>query len=54
LAEKEKDFTQRRKVVEGAKKTRQFFFASLCVLASLREIVDFFTASNRCVRRPAI
>jgi high-affinity Fe2+/Pb2+ permease len=29
---------------KGAKKTKQFSFASLCALASLREIVYFFTA----------
>jgi hypothetical protein len=43
--EEQKHFTQRRKVVEGAKKTKQLFFASLCALAPLREIVYFFTAS---------
>jgi hypothetical protein len=38
------------KVVEGAEKTKQLFFACLCALASLREIVYFFTASRkRCV-----
>jgi hypothetical protein len=42
----QKHFTQRRKVQEGAKKTKQLFFASLCALASLREIVYFFTASG--------
>jgi hypothetical protein len=35
----------RDKVQEGAKKRKQLFFASLCALASLREIVYFFTAS---------
>jgi len=29
----QKHFTQRRKVVEGANKTIQFFFASLCARA---------------------
>jgi hypothetical protein len=43
--EEQKHFTQRRKGLEGAKKTEQLLFASLCALASLREIVYFFTAS---------
>ena len=43
---------RRDKVVEGAKKTKQLFFVSLCALASLREIVYFFTASNRCLLHP--
>jgi ABC-type multidrug transport system permease subunit len=42
----QKHFTQRRKVQEGAKKRKQLLFASLCALASLREIVYFFTASE--------
>jgi hypothetical protein len=42
----QKHFTQRRKVAEGAKKTKQLSLASLCALASLREIVYLFTASN--------
>jgi mRNA-degrading endonuclease RelE of RelBE toxin-antitoxin system len=45
--EEQKHFTQRRKVLEGAKKTKQLSFAILCALASLREIVHFFTASKR-------
>ena len=32
--------------MEGAKKTKQMSFASLCALASLREMVYFFTASD--------
>jgi len=32
--------------VEGAKKTKQMFFASLCALAPLRDILYFFTASD--------
>ena len=39
----QKHFTQRRKVVKGAKQTQMLFFASLCALASLCEIVYFFT-----------
>jgi hypothetical protein len=42
----QKHSTQRRKVAEGAKRTEQLFFASLCALASLREIVYSFTASQ--------
>jgi hypothetical protein len=42
----QKHFTQRRKVAKGAKKTKQFFFAGLCALVSLREIVYFFTSSE--------
>jgi len=44
--EEQKHFTQGRKVQEGAKKRKQLFLASLCALASLREIVYFFTASE--------
>jgi hypothetical protein len=43
----QKHFTQRHKVVEGAKKTEQLFFPSLCALASLREIVFLFAASQK-------
>ena len=43
---KQKHFTRRRKVAEGAKRTKELFFASLCALASLREIVYSFAASN--------
>ncbi len=43
--EEQKHFTQRRKVAEDAKKTKKLLFANLCALASLREIVYFFTAS---------
>ena len=43
--DEQKHFTQRRKAGKGAKKTKQLFFASLRALASLREIVGFFTAS---------
>jgi hypothetical protein len=42
--DEQKHFTQRRKVAEGAKKTQKLLFASLCALASLREIVYFFTS----------
>ena len=49
----QKHSTQRRKVAEGAKRTEQLFFASLCALASLREIVCFFTASKPRLRSPA-
>jgi hypothetical protein len=38
--------TQSRKGVEAAKKTWQFFFAPLCVLVPLRELLDFFTPSD--------
>ena len=38
---------QRRKDLEGAKKRKRLFFATLRALASLREIVYFFTASLR-------
>jgi len=41
----QKHSTQRRKVGEDAKKTRKLLSADLCALASLREIVYFFTAS---------
>jgi hypothetical protein len=44
--EEQKHFTQSRKGLEGAKKTRQFFFARLCVLAPWRELFDFFTRSK--------
>jgi hypothetical protein len=44
--EEQKHFTQSRKVAEGAKRTKQLSFASLCALASLREIVCFFTPSR--------
>jgi hypothetical protein len=47
--EEQKHFTQRRKVAEDAKKTKKLLFANLCALASLREIVYFFTASSRWV-----
>src|SRR5208283_5920674 len=47
--EEQKHFTQRRKVAEDAKKTKKLLFASLCALASLREIVYFFTASSAWV-----
>jgi len=43
--QEQKHFTQRHKGAEDAKKTKQLFHASLCALASLREIVYFFTAS---------
>jgi hypothetical protein len=43
----------RDKVQEGAKNRKQLFFASLCALASLREIVYFFTASTAWVRESA-
>ena len=38
--------------MEGAKKTKQLFFASLCALPSLREIVYFFTASKPWETKP--
>ncbi len=41
--EEEKHFTQRRKGLEGAKKTKLFFLACLCVFAPWRELFDFFT-----------
>jgi hypothetical protein len=31
---------------KGAKKTKQFLFACLCVFASWRELFDFFTPSE--------
>jgi hypothetical protein len=43
--EEQKHFTQRRKGLEGAKKTGQFFFARHCVLAPWRELFDFLTRS---------
>jgi hypothetical protein len=49
----QKHFTQRRKAQEGAKKRKQLFFARLCALASLREIVHFFTASKPFAQRAA-
>jgi hypothetical protein len=52
--EEQKHFTQRRKVQEGAKKRKQLSFATLCALASLREIVYFFTASKRCLQCQAV
>jgi hypothetical protein len=42
----QKCFTQRRKVAEDAKRTKPLSFALLCALASLREIVYFFTPSD--------
>jgi hypothetical protein len=44
--EKQKHFTQRREVLQGAKEKRHLFFANLCALAPLREIVHSFTASQ--------
>jgi hypothetical protein len=44
--EEEKHFTQRRKGLEGAKKTKLLFFACLCVFAPWRELFDFFTRPN--------
>ena len=41
----------RDKVPEGAKKTKKLFFATLCALASLREIVYFFTTSAAMIPR---
>jgi len=41
-----KAFHAKAQRTEGAKKTKQLFFASPCGLASLREIVYFFTASK--------
>jgi hypothetical protein len=43
--EEEKHFTQRRKGLEGAKKTKLFFSACLCAFAPWRELFDFFTRS---------
>jgi hypothetical protein len=40
-------FAQRRKVAEGAKRTMQLLFASLCALAPLREIVFFHRFESR-------
>jgi hypothetical protein len=42
----QKHFTQRCKVAKCAKKTRQLLIADFCALASLREIVYFFTGSQ--------
>ena len=50
--EQEKHFTQSRKGPEGAKKTGQFFFARLCVLAPWRELFDFFTRSKPWESKP--
>jgi hypothetical protein len=44
--EEQKHFTQRRKAAKDAKKAKQLFIGNLCALASLREIVYFFTASG--------
>jgi hypothetical protein len=44
--EEENHFTQRRKGLEGAKKTKLVFFACLCAFAPWRELFDFFTPSN--------
>jgi hypothetical protein len=44
---KQKHITQRREGLQRAKKTRQFFFAALCVFAPWRELSDFFTRSQR-------
>ena len=52
LQDEQKHFTQRRKVAEDAKKTRKLLFASLCALASLREIVCFFTPSQAVGKSP--
>jgi hypothetical protein len=41
----QKHFTQGRKVAKDAKRTMELYFASLCALASLREIVNYFTPS---------
>jgi hypothetical protein len=41
----QKHLTQRRNGLEGAKKTRQFFFAGLCALAPWCELFDFFVRS---------
>jgi hypothetical protein len=51
--EEQKHFTPRRKAAKDAKKAKQSFIGNLCALASLREIVYFFTASEcRAVRGP--
>jgi hypothetical protein len=39
-------FHAKAQSMEGAKKTKQLFSPSLCALASLREIVYFFTTSS--------
>jgi hypothetical protein len=43
----QKHFTQRRKVAEDAKRTKELLFANLCALARLREIVYFLHAFRR-------
>jgi hypothetical protein len=43
--EEQKHFTQRRKGVEGATKTRQFFWANLCVLGPEREVFGLCAVS---------
>ena len=48
-----KAFYAKGQVAEGAKRTRESFFASLCALASLREMVYFFTASFNLVLTPS-
>jgi hypothetical protein len=47
--EEEKHFIARTrdKGLEGAKKTKLFFFACLCASAPWRELFDFFTRPNR-------
>ena len=42
----QKHIARRRKGAEAEKKTKQLFNPNLCVSASLREIVYFFTASD--------
>ena len=44
--EGEKHSTQRCKGLEGAKKTKLFFFPCLCTFAPWGELFDFFAPSN--------
>ncbi|MGO8789029.1 MAG: hypothetical protein ACLQVL_16830, partial [Terriglobia bacterium] len=42
------------KTERAAKQTKEFFFALLCALASLREILYFFTPSDGRVTYPCV
>jgi hypothetical protein len=55
--EGEKHFTQRRKSLEGTKKTKLFLLACLCAFAPWRELFDSFARSNpgdAMLRVPAV
>ena len=44
--DKQKHLAQSRKDAEAEKKAKELVVVSLCVSASLREFVDFFTPSD--------